>query len=42
VTGNAKCTVNAFGSGTLTCSPGSAAPAPTVAPKAPTAPKPAG
>lgn len=39
VTGNAKCTVNAFGSGTLTCTPASAGataaiPAPTAAPTA--------
>jgi hypothetical protein len=27
VTGSAKCTVNAFGSGTLTCNPATAAPA---------------
>ncbi len=43
VTGTAKCTVNAFGSGNLTCSPGSggasaAIPAPPAAPAAPAAP----
>lgn len=42
VTGSAKCTVSAFGSGTLTCSPGSGAsgaiPAPPAAPAAPAAP----
>ncbi|MCL9998018.1 MAG: DUF2807 domain-containing protein [Erythrobacter sp.] len=45
VSGSAKCTVNAFGSGTLTCNPGAAGggasgaiPAPPAAPAAPAAP----
>lgn len=44
VSGSAKCTVNAFGSGTLTCNPGSAGgasgaiPAPPAAPASPAAP----
>ena len=44
VSGSAKCTVNAFGSGTLTCSPGAgggasgAIPAPPSAPASPAAP----
>jgi hypothetical protein len=41
VAGNAKCTINAMGSGTLTCTPTAAAALPTAAPAAAPAAKPA-